>query len=183
MHAGRATDRSLPNGPAVARSSSVRVSTNTENHLLHPNTDMNTALNIQRMTAAAMRRLERLLFLEPGERPRPVNGPARSPAACPSSTTEIATAEVALDDGGTRPAGRCLERRCGHWSGGCSLGAAVATVGVRMRELGATVPGNCAISAECRWLAENGPSACVLCPNLRRADIRELVLAAEVVAR
>lgn len=172
-----------PNGRAAVQRFSVPANTNGDTRIPHNHPHMTTRLTDHRMTAAALRKLERLLSLDVEQRPRPVTGAASSPALCPSSTDEREVARVTLSDGATRPAGRCVERRCGYWVGGCSLGASVATVGVRMRELGAVAPIACGISAQCRWIAENGPSACVLCPHLRRVGVLELISDAEEAAQ
>ena len=133
-----------------------------------------------RLTAAGIRALDDLLHMGLPDRPVPVVGRSTAPALCPSSTDDRELTGVPLAGGGERPAGRCVEQRCGHWLHGCTLGSSVAKVGLRMVDLGSAVGQPCGIAAQCRWLAENGTTACVLCPALVREDIRELSEKAEV---
>ncbi len=81
----------------------------------------------------------------------------------PEEIAELPTAPGATPESQYRFAGPCVESGCGHWSGShCGLGERIAA---RHTE----VPGDerplprCAIRARCRWYAEQGGDACVVC--------------------
>ncbi|QDL91151.1 hypothetical protein FDP22_04760 [Paroceanicella profunda] len=62
-----------------------------------------------------------------------------------------------------RFAGGCVEGRCRQWTGRrCGLIARLvedaAPAGAALRP--------CGIRADCRWFAEQGPSACAVCPEV-----------------
>ena len=102
-------------------------------------------------------------------------------ALCPSSVAELSRVELGEINGVTRHAGVCMTTSCAHWVGHCSLGVAVATAGrgafpdVEDRGVG------CELLDRCRWRAENGPSACGLCPAISRLPITELIARTESV--
>jgi hypothetical protein len=56
--------------------------------------------------------------------------------------------------------GPCVQSVCGHWfENHCQLGVSVSKVRVMMK----TSTSNCPIKNSCRWLRENGSSACQGC--------------------
>lgn len=65
----------------------------------------------------------------------------------------------------TRAHGPCVTTRCAYWSGNCQLGSIISRVAIRNRrtEGSFTAIDACPIRRSCRWLAENGPSACSGC--------------------
>jgi hypothetical protein len=63
----------------------------------------------------------------------------------------------------------CIEQECGQWTG-CRCGVIDAVVhssaGQRIAQ---EAPGPlpvCAIRSSCRWFAQTGPPACVICPYI-----------------
>ncbi len=73
--------------------------------------------------------------------------------------------QVVGDDVDYRFGGVCMQGDCAHWTGGCSLGVAVAKVAIEQK-MDARVP--CAFKDYCRWYAENGSSACGGCAYVSR---------------
>lgn len=72
-------------------------------------------------------------------------------------------------DAPTRYVGKCFEKRCVYWAGHCQLGAMVTRVAIRNRDelRKITDPrGSCSIKDSCRWIYENGPDACMGCPEV-----------------
>ena len=130
-------------------------------------------------TAEAMKALEHILGRPVSIRPTPLIGERTSPSYCPSATPDKARAMVPLAGGGVRPAGLCAQKKCLHWSNGCTLGSAVAVVGRAVRKLSGTTGQTCDLAEQCRWFAENGIDSCLLCPHLRREDVA--VLAEEIL--
>jgi hypothetical protein len=62
-----------------------------------------------------------------------------------------------------RIAAPCMRGACTHYEGGgCTLGQRVAAM---LEPVVASLP-RCAIRPECRWFREQGPSACVRCPQI-----------------
>lgn len=62
-----------------------------------------------------------------------------------------------------RVAAHCIEGRCPHWNGeGCRLATRVATM---MAPAVSAMP-RCAIRPSCLWFHQEGPAACVRCPQL-----------------
>ena len=63
----------------------------------------------------------------------------------------------------------CAEERCGHWgSDGCAVASAAARAApIIQRE--AALP-KCSIRADCRWFAQEGRSACAVCPVVARDE-------------
>ena len=55
----------------------------------------------------------------------------------------------------------------------------MAIVGRAVRKLSGTTGQTCDLAGQCRWFAENGFDACLLCPHLRREDVA--VLAEEIL--
>jgi hypothetical protein len=79
-----------------------------------------------------------------------------SPVVCrPAESVRRAQVRTQVVDDG-RFAGPCVTAACINWEGSCRLGR---TVSSRASEGGQP----CAISAECRWYAENGVVACHGC--------------------
>ncbi|URN18446.1 MULTISPECIES: hypothetical protein [Streptomyces] len=64
-----------------------------------------------------------------------------------------------------RFAGACVRESCEHWSDRrCGLVGRLADA-ARQRGIGpAAEPPRCAVRAECRWFAQEGRSACSVCP-------------------
>jgi hypothetical protein len=90
------------------------------------------------------------------------------PYLCPSSLPEFGTEQVQMADGTTRTAGRCQTSRCAHWSDHCGLGVAVSVAGREAVRLGLPETSPCGLSATCRWYAENGADACLICDLVAR---------------
>jgi hypothetical protein len=62
-----------------------------------------------------------------------------------------------------RVAARCIEGSCPHWNGqGCRLATRVATM---LPQAVSALP-RCAIRPGCVWFKQEGPAACVRCPNV-----------------
>jgi hypothetical protein len=62
-----------------------------------------------------------------------------------------------------RVAAHCIEGACPHWNGqGCTLATRVATM---MPQAVSGMP-RCAIRPNCLWFAQEGPSACLRCPQV-----------------
>lgn len=73
------------------------------------------------------------------------------------------------DQGGEtrfRFAAPCVTSRCTRWSGRCEVGAGLAALAADRRP--ASLPA-CGVRDRCRWWAEQGAAACVLCPLVRTA--------------
>ena len=62
-----------------------------------------------------------------------------------------------------RFAAPCVTARCARWDGRCQVGARLA---VLADDAPAELPA-CGIRARCRWWAEQGATACRLCPLVR----------------
>jgi hypothetical protein len=62
-----------------------------------------------------------------------------------------------------RVAAHCIEGACPHWNGaGCTLATRVATM---MPQAVSGMP-RCAIRPNCLWFAQEGPAACLRCPQI-----------------
>jgi hypothetical protein len=62
-----------------------------------------------------------------------------------------------------RVAAHCIEGQCPHWNGhGCRLATRVAT---RLPPAVSAMP-RCAIRPRCLWFKQEGPAACVRCPQV-----------------
>ena len=62
----------------------------------------------------------------------------------------------------------CAEEKCGHWeSGACGVASAAASAAPIINESDAALP-RCSIRANCRWFAQEGRSACGVCPLVAR---------------
>jgi len=62
-----------------------------------------------------------------------------------------------------RVAAHCIEGQCPHWNGqGCTLATRVATM---MPRAVSGMP-RCAIRPNCVWFAQEGPAACLRCPQV-----------------
>ncbi len=62
-----------------------------------------------------------------------------------------------------RVAAHCIADRCPHWNGqGCTLATRVATM---MPQAVSGMP-RCAIRPKCLWFGQEGPSACLRCPQV-----------------
>ena len=73
-------------------------------------------------------------------------------AAAPARPTEI-----------FRAAATCMEWACKHWDGeNCQLAARITA---KLDPVVSALP-RCAIRATCRWFRQEGPDACVRCPQL-----------------
>ncbi len=62
-----------------------------------------------------------------------------------------------------RVAGHCIEAVCPHWNGGgCDLATRVAT----MLPVAVSAMPRCAIRPTCLWFRQEGPAACLRCPQV-----------------
>jgi len=66
-----------------------------------------------------------------------------------------------------RVAAHCIEGQCPHWNGeGCRLATRVATM---LPPAVSALP-RCAIRPRCLWFKQEGPAACVRCPQVATID-------------
>lgn len=99
---------------------------------------------------------------------RPLRKMYEANLACPSSLPIYRVEGLEVADGPQRTIGRCINKNCAYYRSFCSLGVAVAATGASALSAGLTVRASCSIRNMCRWYAENGQSACQLCPSLTR---------------
>jgi len=89
--------------------------------------------------------------------------------------TSVAIEVLTLEDQHTRVrfAGPCIRTSCVHWKDGCSLGWAISQIPADSvsRVLGDKEI--CPIKDRCRWIAENGESACSNCQHILHVPIIE----------
>jgi hypothetical protein len=83
--------------------------------------------------------------------------------------TQELTEQIMALAGGSAPhevlrvAANCIEGLCPHWNGaGCRLATRVAT----MLQAAVSALPRCAIRPTCLWFKQEGPAACVRCPQL-----------------
>jgi len=66
-----------------------------------------------------------------------------------------------------RVAAHCIEGKCPHWNGeGCRLATRVAT----MLPPAVSAMPRCAIRPNCLWFKQEGPAACMRCPQVATID-------------
>ena len=122
---------------------------------------------------AALHRIRR--WMRTGRRFSFIPPRSGSGSVCPSSIENNHRAGPREWIGVERWAGTCMTSRCAHWMGHCVLGACVSAAGRSIPTDGTDMGADCDIADHCRWRAENGPSACVLCPAIQRLPIDDLI--------
>ena len=66
-----------------------------------------------------------------------------------------------------RFAGACIESGCLQWDGGCTVAKRALAATATAADAEAPLP-LCAIRPTCRWFADHGRDACVVCPEVTR---------------
>jgi|LakMenE01Jun11ns_1017448.scaffolds.fasta_scaffold9810147_2 hypothetical protein len=85
---------------------------------------------------------------------------AQKGLVCPSYPIQKESCQEDQIDLNDRFYGPCVQSACGHWfKNHCQLGVSVSKVRVVMK----TRTSSCPIKTSCRWLRENGTSACRGC--------------------